>query len=293
MDLSFKNIVQDLEVNELAWLSDELMIPSPDKLYVIIFTARSGSSWLTNLLSETKQLGFPEEYLNPNFVRSVAAAVNSTVPEDFLAGLQRRRKTPNGVFGIEARELDIEAFGAEYFFKAFNESATFFNLWRRNIVAQAVSLFRAVETQQFHIKQGEMVAPPPAYDSKGIGKWVIHLAMQENENFSMLMQRGRPFVNICYEEMIVNRWQVQQLFARHLDIQLVTQALAGPAEPLPAKIGDDWNDEAERRFRTDAERLLERVEANRKIQLYIPEGLNGQLMHPGVMALPVADKMRA
>src|SRR5579871_4142472 len=109
-DLSFANIVKDLEVNEMAWLMDELVHALPEKRYAVIFTARSGSSWLTNVLAETKLLGYPEEYLNPNFIRGVAGAVNSTVPEEFLAGLQRRRQSPNGVFGLEAREMDVELF---------------------------------------------------------------------------------------------------------------------------------------------------------------------------------------
>ncbi len=279
-DLSFSNIVKDLEVNEMAWLMDELMLYSPQKLYVITFTARSGSSWLTNVLSETKQLGFPEEYLNPNFVRGVASAVNSIVPEDFIAGLQRRRQSPNGVFGLEARELDIESFGADCFFKIFDDNTVFFNLWRNNLVAQAVSLFRAVETQQFHIKQGDETAPPPAYNTKSIGKWMLHLAMQENANLKMLQQRRRPFVNLCYEEMVSNRKQTLRIFAHALGVELTPETLLGQAERLLVKLGDDWNGETEKRFRTEAATLVSRIEANRKIKPHIAACGNGELIQP-------------
>jgi LPS sulfotransferase NodH len=291
-DLSFTNIVKDLEVNEMAWLMDELMLSSPEKLYVIIFTARSGSSWLTNVLAETKQLGFPEEYLNPNFVRGVASAVNSIVPEEFMAGLQRRRQSPNGVFGLEARELDIESFGADCFFKIFDCNTVFFNLWRNNLVAQAVSLFRAVETQQFHIKQGEEAAAPPAYNTKGIGKWMLHLAMQENANLKMLLHRRRPFVNLCYEEMVKNRKQTLRIFAQELDIELTAETLTGHAERPLVKIGDNWNDETETRFRTEAATLVSRIEANRKIKPYTLERANGELIPPELAAAPVVMPLR-
>jgi LPS sulfotransferase NodH len=291
-DLSFSNIVKDLEVNEMAWLMDELVHTSPDRLYVIVFTARSGSSWLTNVLSETKLLGFPEEYLNPNFVRGVAGAVNSTVPEDFLAGLQRRRKTPNGVFGLEAREMDIELFGADCFFQIFDDNAVFFNLWRENIVAQAVSLFRAVETQQFHVKQGEQTMAPPAYNTKSIGKWMIHLAMQENANLKMLVQRQRPFINLCYEEMVKNRKQTQRIFATALNVELPPEALMGFAERPLVKIGNDWNDETERRFRAEAATLVSKVEANRKIKSHIPERANGEWIQAEPAIPPVVVPLR-
>jgi trehalose 2-sulfotransferase len=290
-DLSFSNILKDMEVNEMAWLMDELMLPSPDRHYVIVFTARSGSSWLTNILSETKLLGFPEEYLNPNFVRGVASAVNSTVPEEFLAGLRRRRQTPNGVFGLEARELDIELFGADCFFETFDD-AVFFNLWRENLVAQAVSLFRAVETQQFHIKQGEQAAAPPAYDTKSIGKWMIHLALQENANLKMLQQRRRPFVNLRYEEMVQSRRQTLRIFAEELGIELSPEMLMAHAERPLLKLGNDWNIETEARFRAEAPTLVARVEANRKIRPYMQERGNGELIYPEPAAMPVLRSLR-
>jgi trehalose 2-sulfotransferase len=265
-------------------------VSSPDKRYVIIFTARSGSSWLTNVLSETKQLGYHEEYLNPNFIRGVASAVNSTIPEEFLAGLQRRRQTPNGVFGIEAREVDIELFGADCFFEVFDENTIFFNLWRENLVAQAVSLFRAVETQQFHIKQGERTSAPPVYNLKSVSKWMIHLALQENANLAMLTERQLPFINLCYEAMVDNRRQMQRLFAKELEVQLSPEALIGPVVSPLTKIGDSWNEETEKRFRADAEKLVSRIEVNRKMKSYVADRANGEWIHPGlaVMTTPVS-----
>lgn len=295
-DLTFSNIVKDLEVDEMIWLWDELMLSTPSKRFVIIFTARSGSSWLTNVLSETKQLGLPEEYLNPNFIRNVASAVNSTIPEEFLAGLQRRRQSPNGVFGLEAREVDIEGFGADAFFETFGDDTVFFNLWRENIVAQAVSLFRAVETRQFHIREGQAAAAPPAYSTKGVGKWMIHLALQENANFKMLLQRRRPFVNLCYEEMVKSRKRTLRIFAQELGIELTPDSLLGHAEQPLVKIGDDWNNETEKRFRTEAATLVSKIEANRKIKPFLFERANGEMIlsepAPEPVPAPVVRPLR-
>ena len=40
--------------------------------YVIYFTPRSGSSWLTDVLQQTGQLGAAPEAFNPNFVPAIA-----------------------------------------------------------------------------------------------------------------------------------------------------------------------------------------------------------------------------
>ena len=90
-----------------------------------MFTARSGSTWLTNVLSGTKLLGSPEEFINPDFVLDVARSLNAKEAIPFLELLRCRRKSPNGVFGIEARHVDIELIGEEAFFKIFGSEAIF------------------------------------------------------------------------------------------------------------------------------------------------------------------------
>lgn len=279
-ELSFTNLVKDLEVDEAACRLYETMVPLPTKRYVIVFTARSGSSWLTEVLSQTKLLGYPEEYLNPDFVRSVASYVKSVEQETFLTALQRHRKTPNDIFGIELAKTHVDLFGAEIFYEAFKRNTAFFYLWRENLVAQAVSLFRAATTQHFHTQQGETSPAPPAYDEAGIDGWFRHLAAHENANLDMLVQWQRPFVNLCYEQMIVSRENTLKLFASVLAVELPAEILAvKPANPLE-KISDDWNKDAERRFRASQPDLIATVERARKIKHYILSRAHGKIMQP-------------
>jgi hypothetical protein len=81
----FDNIVRDLTVDDARRAAEMQRLSPADKCYRIFFTARSGSSWLTSVLSATNRLGFPEEFLNPNFVRSVASPSYSRHARESLA----------------------------------------------------------------------------------------------------------------------------------------------------------------------------------------------------------------
>jgi trehalose 2-sulfotransferase len=97
----FKTLVRGLEVNAVGFQQELSRTTPPDLSYVILFSARSGSTWLTSVLSATGQLGQPEEYINPDFVRDVASFLSTTEEAACLDIAKRRRKTENGVFGID------------------------------------------------------------------------------------------------------------------------------------------------------------------------------------------------
>jgi hypothetical protein len=80
---------------------------------------------------------------------------------------------------------------------------------------------------------------------------------------------------------------MQRLFANELEIDISPMTQPCPAELPLAKIGDDWNDETERRFRAEAEPLVSKVEANRKIIPYVSERANGDLISPQLNPKPV------
>lgn len=263
-DQRFEKMIQGLEV-DAGKREQEVARGSPPRTqYVIIFSARSGSSWLTSVLSATGQLGRPEEFINPAFVRDVAATLNATTQTDFLDVLRVRNKSQNGVFGIEARAVDIELFGEDYFFDAFGAGTMFFNLWRENIVAQALSLYRAVESGRFHSTAGGAAAPPP-YDAREIARWLRHLALQENENVNLLQKRGIDCPNLRYENIIQDRAATIRFFAESLNVGGTPWA-EPMDETMHRKIGDNWNKEAEARFRTEEADFVAEIRNSRKIR---------------------------
>ncbi|HTC09285.1 MAG TPA: hypothetical protein VK726_10960 [Acetobacteraceae bacterium] len=78
---------------------------------------------------------------------------------------------------MELRAIDVAPFGDGEFFAAFDADPVAFTLWRDNIVAQRISLYRAVATQRHH--STDALRPPPAYDAAQITEWMRHIVESE------------------------------------------------------------------------------------------------------------------
>jgi LPS sulfotransferase NodH len=263
--MRFENIVRDLAVDDAARLAEAQRLSLAEHCYLIFFSARSGSSWLTSLLSATKRLGFPEEYLNPEFVRSVAGALNARTPATVLDMLRRRKRTPNGIFGMEVRAVDITLFDEVLFFETFGPQTIIFNLWRDNIVSQGISLYRAVSTGHYHSTDAGPPTQPP-YDADGIKRWITHLLNTENTNLEMLAKWGRPARFLRYEDIMRDPETTLRQFADALRVEVQPAEPRGEAGPQHEKIGDGWNRDTETRFRHEEAGFVADVEGRRLIR---------------------------
>ena len=76
--------------------------------YVIHFTPRSGSSWLTDVIAATRQLSAANEAFNPGFIPRIAQAVHATDLDDYFQMLIRVYNT-KGVYGTEVTAHQINA----------------------------------------------------------------------------------------------------------------------------------------------------------------------------------------
>jgi LPS sulfotransferase NodH/ribosome modulation factor len=229
-----------------------------------MFSPRSGSSWLTSVLSATRKFGMPEEYINPDFLPDVVRATHARTPQQLLNMLMRLRKSPNNVFGIEAREVDITLFGFDAFRDTLGPETLYFHLWRDNLVAQGVSLFRAIATGRFH--SDSAAAAAPAYDGPAILEWVRHVAATENANVRMLRALGVPARRLVYEEMIKDRETLLEQFAHALAVRFVPGEFAARAKGELSKVGDDWNEMAEQRLRAEYPDDVGALEAERLVK---------------------------
>lgn len=232
-----------------------------DKTYVIIFTPRSGSTWVASVLSSTDRLGYPDEYLNPEFVKQSALATNTRDPRELIDMLRRVRKTGNGVFGLKVRAVDVQLLGEADFFDSMPSASRYFLLLRKNIIAQGISLYRATATSWFH-STGNYTAPP-AYDRTAIHSWVNDLLGNEKANIMLLQRHAiKPSAVLYYEDLIGDRIDVIQRFARELEVAVPDGVLRNVARD-PQKIGDRWNEESERQFRHDEHTFAEEIELQR------------------------------
>ncbi len=262
--LRFAHLMRNVEVNDQVRRERAAAVAPAKRRYVILFSPRSGSSWLTGILSATGKLGYPEEYLNPEFIVDVARHMHARTAADLLDSLIRHRKGPNNVFGLEARALDIDLLDYHAFAAIFNEDTLFFHLWRENLVAQAVSLFRAVETGHFHSTDAPQTAPPE-YNAQAILLWMMHILDMENANVVLLRRLGAPARLLRYEDLAGRAQPAAEQFAHALAVPFSPGALLDPAQPALRKLADAWNAEAEHRLRRDHPGAIQQLHDRRLI----------------------------
>jgi LPS sulfotransferase NodH len=255
--------VAGLAVDSDAFDREMASLRPARRCYLILFSPRSGSSWVTSALVATRQLGIPTEYLNPDEVRDNARKANTTDPAGLLAILKRTRQTPNGIFGLKARAIDIELFGAVTFFAAFGAGSLFFYLWRQDVVAQGISLYRAVASGRWH--SFDRPAAPPNYDADAIAHWISHVVEIENDNMRLLARRGLRAIALRYEDIIADRMGVVATFARALDVVLAPGFDSIPDYRLLTRVSDRWNVEVHARFSAARSDFIAAIEAERLI----------------------------
>lgn len=132
------------------------------RLYVIYIIARSGSTWLTEQASLTGLLGIPQEWLNQTFIHGLDPALGCLPPRavgatDINAYLEisiAKSQSTDGVAGIQLSrwqtgwvcEIADDP-------KSLIKLTTPFFLRRKNLVDQAISLYRSNESGLFHSYQ--------------------------------------------------------------------------------------------------------------------------------------------
>ncbi len=238
----------------------------PDQRYFIAFTARSGSTWLCNLLSNTGVLGSPEEWFNPNAVHKVLQQSGCTNIPAFYHYLQLNQ-SPGGVFGSEITWQQL----AQVFKLAprnlFDDVDHWFFLRRRDYVAQAVSLFKAERSGLFHSVQHKRVPQPVVYDGQAIANAAMRSLSSETRFCEYFARQNILSTELWYEDLTsAPPADVVRLFSDTLG--LGDAALDGLPDSAfksrHSKIGDSQNDEMIVRFREENPAFIEYWDRNRE-----------------------------
>lgn len=235
--------------------------------YGVFFTPRSGSSWLTDMIARTGQLGRPEEWFNPAFVPKAAQFVNAGNLVDYVKML-KRKEAPGRIFGFEITYYQLMAtFGDEVRFLAlFPPSTPSFFLVREDIILQAVSLAKSVMTSVYHSANAgeeEIRKADEAfeYDAGTIKYWLKHILDQEIQLEQFFARHGIAPMRLSYERMMAaGPAQTLSLFARHLGVTLDRQAVNGGRHN---KIGTEKNTAFAARFASEHQDFLRSVAERR------------------------------
>lgn len=240
--------------------------PLPRKRYVIYFTARSGSSWLTDIVTRTGRLGAPDECFNPNFLTAMAAAMQAGTLEHYIDAIQRRR-APGGIFGCEVTfyQMKVVFGGPEAFLAAFGHAKPIW-LIREDIVQQAVSLYKMETTQVSHRASSDAAARAAAeakftYDRDQIRHWLDHLLTKERRTEAMFAAHGIAPLRLSYEVITrLGAARVVNVLANYLDEPAIDLAEVPSAH---GKLGTSRNLEFATRFREEEAAYMAEVKATR------------------------------
>lgn len=174
---------------------------TPDREYVVLFLARTGSSHLTSLLT-SGGVAEPREWLNPNFAAGQAEAFGARTFDEYFTRM-RSRFSPGGAFGHEMtiefyRDWSAECRLEDWF--RFDVPAVF--LFREDIVEQAVSVAFAVYRQFYHKTQDDLepLSDVPYMEGE-IRACVENFVAQENDLLAFAETQGATTRFLTYEAL--------------------------------------------------------------------------------------------
>lgn len=172
--------------------------------YLIFFTARSGSSWLTELLTINGALGRPEEWFNPSLSHGSAAHFGTRNVFDYVEATYWLARDPvTSVFGAEVTYAQLDVFNQMVNLFAFfpPRRTIFFCLRREDILKQSISLYRMVAGGQAHSNEAASTSHIP-YDANEIARWMKHIWVQEIGMERMFEDFGITTHYLSYESMM-------------------------------------------------------------------------------------------
>jgi len=229
----------------------------------ILFTSRSGSTYLSREIESLYKLGQIGESLNPPQLRSRALKAGLASPASALRHTVRTL-SEDGWFGFKAGPAALA--GAEHcgFIENYLPKMKFILLFRRDLVAQAVSSVKAQLTGQFHSTQDarrQASSADYAYEAIFRKTRTILKGMRALHAYARLS--GRPWRAIFYEDFSEGDFGTVAAACDAFEMPPRTQPKADDRRAV-ARIGDAVNSEWCRRFRAEcngeAAEVLEQYE---------------------------------
>lgn len=211
-------------------------VDKPSKVLIIASTPRCGSHMLGHALHATGCFGFPLEYTQPaNFAewrRRFAGC------DDVLTEIQRRRTSPNGVFGIKIHYSHIAEYGGFTHVMQRFPDAYFVFLFRKEALKQAVSLSIAQQAGVW-ISGQEPINPTAEYDFDRINKCMRRILLENAGWRYLLAAHGCRFIEVEYEDVRSDIGGTVMRIASFMDVAVDAERI--PSAPVTKKQGLDIN----------------------------------------------------
>lgn len=235
---------------------------APSRTYSILFTPRSGSSWLTSILTQSKALGTPSEWFNPSLMPASAQAKGARNLDQFVNAISRH-EIHGGIFGFEITYHQLLAvFENEHQFMNRFSDAEFFWLIRKDIVSQGISLDKMVQTNVSHASNNDEAEIRNSdtvygYDADRIKKWIKHIHVAEMGTEKMIADFGLSPIRLSYEGITSEGAQkTLEIFSSKLGVDLPA---VQDTSSQHRKIGTSKNSEFSERFCAENQEFLDGI----------------------------------
>ncbi len=220
-----------------AWLASSVVTALDS--YLLCATPRSGSTLLCGLLDSSGVAGRPASYFNRRSLDDYAdewripRLQDGRIDEVFVQAARAAGRTSNGVFGgrIMAENMPdlIGGLAAAASVPAATElellsaqfgRLSFVHLRRRDVVAQAVSYAKSLQTHFWH--PGEAIEPgaqEPHYDEELIGRLVSTIEKDEAYWTSWFAAQRITPCEVTYEELAADPLRTASRVLDHLGLR--------------------------------------------------------------------------
>ena len=226
-------------------------------MLIIASTGLCGSHMLGHALHKTNRFGFPLEYANPMNLAEWKRRLGIHDLNGVLTEIQRRRTSPNGVFGIKIHYPHIKQFGGfDQLAKCF-PNAHYILLSRNDVVNQAVSMSIASQTGVW-ISGQQPVNDNPRYDAAHIDECLRQTLLNNASWRYTLAASGCNYIEMNFEGVLRDLALSIDTIARFIGIEIDASEI--PKEPVTHRQSSSRNAEWAARFISDFNKSNELLE---------------------------------
>jgi len=168
--------------------------------YAICTTPRSGSNFLCDLLTSTEVLGRPTEYFNGVACRRFEDPTYPDDPREQIRRVLTTGATANGVYALKLFPFQHDNIAKHVSWTNELPNLNFVYLERRDLLGQAISLARALQTRSW--KSSHSATAEPTYSSAGIRRCVSLLVTASARWAVYFARNGIEPVHLVYEDVV-------------------------------------------------------------------------------------------
>jgi LPS sulfotransferase NodH len=185
--------------------------------YAICTQPRSGSNLLCQVLSSTDRLGYPLEYFNGPGRRALGLTDFPDAAELQIEAILRLGATPNGVYAVKLFASQFAAFSRRLRWMDLLPNLHFVYLSRDDLLGQAISWARALQSEQYRSTQPARQAA--VYDADLIRSRLMTIVRERAQWEAFFARTGIKPLRIVYERFLEDRSGYVDRVADLMDIE--------------------------------------------------------------------------